>query len=98
MKRDDAEATALLWAALEDDLPGLKEAARRATPKGNYDQRMVRVVVGDYSNGCGEQDGGVSVDMATGRIIIAEVERIIRQRMVQLGQLAIEEAPTRSDN
>lgn len=87
MRRVETEAAALLWTAIEDDLPILQKAARRGLVPRSSERREVHITVGNFCDAGGMQEATVAVDVITGRRIIAEAERVIRERMIELGQL-----------
>jgi len=83
MTRDEFQAGILLGDAI-DALPALKSALERTEPEaGNY--RALEISVGDHSDAGASHDADVKVDIETGRLIVVEVERIIRERAKALG-------------
>jgi hypothetical protein len=92
-RREDASEAALLWDALER-FESLDAAAKVSKPRHACQIRAVKLVVGDFEprNFDGEHSATIVVTLTTGRRIIAMAKRIIRERMVELGQLDPSEA------
>lgn len=93
-RRDRAAVAALLWDALEGCKEISAEAKKTAT-EHDCEFRAVGIVVGNFTESAGSisgtHDASIHVDLITGRRIIKEVERIVRERMVELGELDISE-------
>lgn len=96
-RRENAREATLLWDAMER-CETFKEAIDADAPAlGDIEQRYVKLVVGDFSlpHYDGTHHAALVLDATTGRRIFVEAERIIRERMVELGQLDASELTIR---
>lgn len=75
--------TVLLLLKAADSLDKLFDAA---LPTAQTEDYMLALNVGDYDEDGGEVIASIRVDIKTGRHIIAAAERIIRERLAELGE------------
>lgn len=86
-RRERAELAATLWAAIEECEP-MADAVRDAEGRRPDDYR-VKVILGEFvpPNWDGVHTASLVLDLATGKLIMAAAERIIRERLVDLGEM-----------
>ena len=86
-RREKAELAATLWAAIEECEP-MADAVKDAEGRRPEDYR-VKVVLGEFGppNWDGTHNAALVLDLETGKLVMAAAERIIRERLVELGQM-----------
>lgn len=86
-RREKAELAATLWAAMEECEP-MADAVKDAEGRRPEDYR-VKLTIGEFEppNWDGTHTASLVLDLTTGKLIMAAAERIIRERLVEIGEM-----------